>query len=69
MFNNQFVDYLIRHGWIEAGPMKYKKVNTGLMLLFDTSNQIEIENNDRRVGDFYLQDLNDLIRVLDSVQR
>ena len=67
MFENLFTRHLEKEGWTRFEPMSFKSNDSGAEILFDTSNQIEIFVNGRRIRSIYLHELQDLIRELQEL--
>lgn len=68
MKNNIYVKYLLEHLWIEKNQILFfHPKNSIIEFFFDTSNQVEIYNNHNRVYSKYLNNLDDLISILESI--
>lgn len=65
MFSNIFTIYLLENNWFQSGTMTFiNSNNPELEIFFDTSSQIEIYSQGKRIGDYYLVELNDLKNAL-----
>ena len=68
MFQNIFTIYLLERNWVQSAPMTFVNSNNPeLEIFFDTSSQIEIYYQGKRIGDYYLLELNDLENALRSL--
>lgn len=59
--NNIFTKYLLENGWVKDGQVSYLfQKDKSIELFFDTSNQIELYKNDKRVCGVYVVDIQGL---------
>ena len=69
MFDNEFTRYLKEKGWFEVSPMYFRHEKyPDYDFYFDTSSQIEIYKDKRRVGTAYLEVVSDLIDELNKLE-
>jgi hypothetical protein len=62
---NSFTEYLIKNGWIEVSFLTYQfQENKSVELFFDTSNQVELYINKKRISRKYLRSIEDLVSLL-----
>lgn len=62
---NAFTEYLIKNGWIEISFSTYQfQENKSVELFFDTSNQVELYINEKRISGKYLRSVEDLVSFL-----
>lgn len=62
---NSFTEYLIKNGWLEVSCLTYQfQENKSVELFFDTSNQIELYINKKRISGKYLKSIEDLVSFL-----
>lgn len=62
---NSFTEYLIKNGWIEVSFLTYQfQENKSVELFFNTSNQVELHINKKRISGKYLKSIEDLVSFL-----
>ena len=62
---NSFTEYLIKNGWIEISFLTYQfQENKSVELFFDTSNQVELYINKKRISGKYIERIEDLVSFL-----
>jgi hypothetical protein len=62
---NSFTEYLIKNGWIEVSFLTYQfQENKSVELVFDTSNQVELYINKKRISGKYIERIEDLVSFL-----
>lgn len=48
-------------------PMTFQKAGTNIEIFFDNSNQIEVYKGKISIGSYYLQKIEDLIKLLQEI--
>jgi len=56
---------LLKKGWLSLGKMRYKFGD--IVIFFDTSRQIEIYKNSEVISSHYLENSDELEKILNSI--